>query len=200
MIGTTVDLTEEVIRASLHRRLVDKHQNETGMVLIHELGLCKGSARVDLAVVGNQLHGYEIKSDRDNLRRLGAQSDLYSKVFDRVTLVCSDRHVSRAMEIVPSWWEVLLIVPTSVDPTFKHVRRGRKNPKRDKRALVELLWLEEATTLLSQRHALRGLRGKPRADLWDKVCELFKVDEVAVAVRDHLKTTAVKRGRPAQQS
>ena len=74
MIGSTADLSEEVIRASLHRRLVAKHQDEKGVVLIDELGLCKGSARVDLAVVGNQLHGYEIKSDRDSLRRLRTQA------------------------------------------------------------------------------------------------------------------------------
>ena len=200
MSGPTEAFTEESIRASLRRRLVVKHQNKADTVLIDELGLCQGRARVDVAVVNGQLHGYEIKSERDSLRRLCGQADLYSKVFDRVTLVCDDRHVSQALGIVPSWWEVLRIVPTAKDPTFKSVRRGRKNLSRDIRALAELLWLEKAMELLAQRDALRGLRGKPRADVWDRVCELFRIDEVANAVRAHLKATAAKRGRPARQS
>ena len=200
MGGLTGAFTEESLRMSLHRRLVVKYQNEADTVLIDELGLCQGSARVDLAVVNGQFHGYEIKSERDSLRRLGAQADLYSRVFDQVTLVCGDRHVSQALDIVPSWWEVLRIVPIAQNPTFKSVRRGRKNPNRDIRVLSELLWLEAAMALLKQRHALRGLRGKSRAALWDRICELFGIDEVAAAVRAHLKATAAKRGRPARQS
>ena len=200
MNGLTGAFTEEALRTSLRSRLAAQHRSEADTVLIDELGLCQGSARVDLAVVNGQLHGYEIKSERDSLRRLGAQSDLYSRVFDRVTLVCSDRHVSQALDMVPSWWGVLRIVSATQNPTFKSVRRGRKNPSRDVRALAEFLWLEEAVALLSQRDALRGLRGKPRAALWDKICELFGIDEVAEAVRAHLKATAARRGRFAQQS
>ncbi len=200
MSGSTGAFTEESLRTSLHCRLANQHRDEADTVLINELGLCQGKARVDIAVVNGQLNGYEIKSERDSLRRLGAQADLYSRVFDRVTLVCGARHVSQALDIVPSWWEVLRIVPTAQDLTFKSVRRGRKNPSRDPRALAELLWREEAIALLAQRDALRGLRGKPRADLWDRVCELFRIGELAAAVRAHLKATAVKRGRPERQS
>ena len=200
MSRLTASYTEESLRKSLHRRLVSKHRSEPDTVVIDELGLCQGSVRVDLAVVNGEFHGYEIKSERDSLRRLSTQADLYSKVFDRVTLVCGDRHVSQALSIVPAWWEVLLIVPATQVPIFRCVRRGRKNPTRDIRALAQLLWLEEAMALLAQRHALRGMRGKPRSDLWDRICELFDKDEVAAAVRAHLKATAVRRGRPARQS
>ena len=191
---------EESLRTSLRRRLAAQHRDEADTVLIDELGLCQGSARVDLAVVNGQVHGYEIKSELDDLRRLDTQAALYSRVFDRVTLVCGEGHVSQALDTVPSWWGVLRIVPAARHPTFKSVRRGRKNPGRDVRALVEFLWLEEAVALLAQRGALRGLRGKPRAALWDRVCELFSIDEVAATVRGHLKATANKRGRPERQS
>ena len=196
MNGLSEAFTEESVRTSLHRRLAARHQDEADTVVIDELGLCRGRARVDIAVVNGQLHGYEIKSERDSLRRLGAQAEMYSRVFDRVTIVCGERHMSRALEIVPTWWGVLRIDPTANTPTFKFIRRGRKNPNRDIRALAEFLWLEESMALLERRHALRGLRRKPRADLWDRVCELFRIDEVADAVRAHLKATAAKRGRP----
>ena len=120
---------EESLRVSLRRRLAVRHADETGTVLIDELGLCRGSARVDLAVVNGQVHAYEIKSERDDLRRLGTQAALYSKVFDRVTLVCGERHVSQALDTVPPWWAVLRIASVGRNPTFKSVRRGRKNPE-----------------------------------------------------------------------
>ena len=192
-------LTEKSLRRSLHRRLITKYQSEPGTLIVDELGLCQGSARVDVAVINSQLHGYEIKSELDSLRRLGAQADLYSKVFDRVTLVCSVRHVSNALEIIPSWWGVLRVISTTQNLAFEFVRAEQDNPDRDARAMAEFLWSEAAMALLEQRQALRGLRGKPRAALWDKICELLSIDELAAAVCAHLKATAENRGRLARQ-
>ena len=179
--------SEESVRAALRQRVAGG--KEADALLIDELGLLQGNARIDLVVVGDHLHGYEIKTSRDDLRRLVSQANLYSRVFDRVTLVCDDRHVSRALKMVPHWWEVLRIASAASGPGFRTARRGRRNPQRDVRALVELLWREAAIALLAKRRTLRGLRGKSRAHLWDSICELFKADEVAVAVRAHLKAT-----------
>ena len=44
------------------------------------------------------------------------------------------------------------------------------------------------------------VRGKPRAVIWDKICELFTIEEVATAVSIHLKATAKNRGRHEQRS
>ena len=191
--------SEATIRAALRREVV-KQQHDSDALLIDELGVCRGSARIDLAVVGGQLHGYEIKSERDSLRRLGIQANFYSRVFDRVTLVCDGRHISRALDIIPRWWAVLRIDSNVPEPKFKTVRRGRRNPDQDARALAEFLWRDEAMSLLEQRHALRGMRDKPRSELWDRICELFGTEEVSTAVRAHLKATGGKRGRSARQS
>lgn len=196
--GLAPEYTAESLRSHLRHHLASRYPGEADTTFIDELGLCQGSARVDLAVINGQLHGYEIKSERDNLRRLSAQVALYGRVFDRITLVCSERHVYKALDIIPDWWAVLRIVHTNQNPTFKLIRRGRKNPSRDARALVEFLWMEEAVALLTQRHAIRGMRGKPRATLWNKLCEILKLEEVAAAVRAHLKATAEQRGRPAR--
>ena len=191
---------EVSLRVSLHLRLEEQHQAEDDTVLIDEMGICQGKARVDVAVVNGKLHGYEIKSERDNLRRLALQSEMYNRVFDEITLVCWSRHTSEALEVIPPWWEVLQTVPTSQVPTFEPVRVGQCNPNRDVRALVEFLWRPEAMVLLGERHSLRGLRGKPRPIIWDTICELFSIDEIATAVRAHLKATAVRRGRLGLQS
>jgi hypothetical protein len=43
---------------------------------------------------------------------------------------------------------------------------------------------------LEQRDAARGVRGKPRPVVWDRVCEHFGVEEIAAAVRSRLKVRA----------
>ena len=185
----------ESIRTSLHWKLAEKHRDEDDTVVIDEMGIRQGRTRVDLAVVNGQLHGYEIKSERDSLRRLEVQAASYNMVFDRMTLVCAEKHLLEGVGAVPLWWDVLKLVHVEHGSRFECVRVGEANPNRSARALVECLWLEDAMTFLAQRRPLRGLRGKPRTVVWDRICDLFSIDEIAAAVRGHLKATASYRGR-----
>lgn len=192
MARSDVTLGDAGIRPALRAHLVVDHGDGETKV-IEELGVCRGQVRIDLAVVNGVLHGYEIKSDRDSLRRLGGQIELYSKVLDYATLVVGDRHLAEALNAVPCWWGVLRVHANQDGPKFKAVRRGRKNLHRDPRSLVELLWLDDAIALLAQRDAARGVRGKPRRIVWDRVCEHFELDEIAAAVRAHLKARAASQ-------
>jgi hypothetical protein len=127
---------------------------------------------------------------------LGGQVELYSRVVDTATLVVADRHRTVAMRILPPWWGVLRVEATRRGPRFRTLRRAAKNPARDRRALVELLWLDDALGLLERRQAARGVRGKPRRVIWDLVCEHYDADEIAGAVRTFLKTRAVRSDSP----
>ena len=178
------------IRAKLWAQLTASLAHQPRAVVVEELGLCRGRVRVDLAAVNGDLHGYEIKSDRDSLRRLAAQVDVYGLVLDRATLVVGPRHLDQALALVPAWWQVLAVEPRRSGIGFSRRRPGRRNPGRDPRALAELLWSADATSLLASRGALRGLHGKPRRVLWDRVCELYTLDEIAAAVRERIKARA----------
>ena len=175
------------IRSALRSKLLRDHSIEEDTVLVEELGLCRGRVRIDMAVVDSQLHGYEIKSDCDNLARLKAQAEVYDKILDRVTLVVGDRYLELGSAIVPAWWGVLHVQPFAGEMCFKIVRPAKKNPERDPCSLVELLWLDNAIKLLETREAVRGVRGKPRRMVWDRVCNHFSIDEIADAVRAQLK-------------
>ena len=183
-------LRDADIRPALRTNLLGKHAGEADTVIIEELGVCRGRVRVDLAVVNGTLHGYEIKSDRDSLRRLATQIDFYGKVLDRATLVVGERYLPNALDVLPAWWGVLRIQEMPRRQRFETIRRGRKNPHRDPRALVEFLWLDDALALLEERQVARGVRGRPRRLIWDRVCEHFSVDEIAAAVRAQLKARA----------
>lgn len=190
-------LGDAEIRSILRSQLLKKHASKSRTVFIEELGLCRGQVRVDLSVVNGLLHGYEIKSDRDSLRRLNAQIELYGKVFDRATIVVGERHLAETLDSVPEWWGVLLARRSTKGLQLKTMRSPRSNPKKDPRALVELLWLDDALAMLEERDAARGYRGKARWMVWDRVCELCSLNEIAKAVRTQLKARATKRV-PAQ--
>lgn len=177
------------IRPALRQHLLRRHRGEVDTVLVEELGILRGRVRVDLAVVNGSLHGFEIKSDRDSLKRLAAQIDLYSQVLDRATLVVGSRFAPLAPSLLPAWWGILKASPRPSGLRFTTLRRSELNPQRNARVLVELLWSAQALELLEERGAAKGMRGKPRRVLWDRVCERFSIDEIAAAVRQRLKAT-----------
>jgi hypothetical protein len=185
-------LADQDIRPILRSHL-RKNACETDSVMLEELGLCRGRVRIDVAVVNGSFCGYEIKSDRDSLRRLAEQVEFYNKVLDQATLVVGERHIREAVSMIPEWWGILCVDPTYGAPRLNSLRAVTKNPKRDPRALVELLWLENAIALLEAHGAARGIKGKPRRVVWDRVCEHFQIDEIAAAVRAHLKTRATQK-------
>jgi hypothetical protein len=192
MSRLTTPAADLEIREAL-RRYVSREHKGARQVILEELGLFRGLARIDMAVVNGSLHGYEIKSDRDSLRRLKGQVSLYNRVFDRATLVVGRRHLQKACEMIPDWWEILRVDSTASDPSFRLARPGRDNPARDPRSLVELIWLDDALALLEERGLAKGVRGKPRRLVWDKVCKHLDLDEIAAAVRTHLKARRVGR-------
>lgn len=189
-------LPDAEIRDLLRRRLRIEHTRDSETVFIEELGLCRGQVRVDLAVVNGHLHGYEIKSDRDGLRRLPGQIRVYGSVLDRATLVVGARHLEHAIELIPEWWGVLRVEQHRKLPRLVTVRRGRENPSRDTRALAELLWLDDAIRLLAQHGAVRGVRGKSRPVVWDRLRDRVPPEAIAAAVRTHLKARASQQSVP----
>ncbi len=178
------------VRPALRSYLDQQELVRSDTVLIEELGLCQGLARIDLATVGGVLHGYEIKSNRDRLSRLASQVETYSRVFDRVTLVVGTKHLKAALQLVPRWWGVLLVRGDIEGVSLNPFRTAAENSGQDPRALVELLWRDEALELLARHDAAAGVRSKPRPAVWDRVCEVLDLAQIRSAVRYRLRTRA----------
>src|SRR5438046_640221 len=102
-------LSDADIRPWLTRVLRREHRHNPGTVILEELGLQRGQVRIDLAVVNGVLHGYEIKSERDSLRRLGRQLKVYSQVLDFATIVVAPRHLKKTLSDIPAWWGVSVV-------------------------------------------------------------------------------------------
>ena len=178
------------IRPLLLRWLGEQHAEEADTVILEELGLNRRRVRADLVVINGALHGYEIKSEYDSLRRLRKQVELYDAVFDRATLVVSRRHLSVARNLLPSWWGIIVVEGFGSTVGFRTLRRGRRNRSRLARTLVEFIWRDDAMALLERKVAARGYRSSPRRLIWDRICELYSLEEIATEVRRRLKARA----------
>jgi hypothetical protein len=153
---------------------------------ISEMGLNHGAARIDLAVIDVSLDGYEIKSSQDDLRRLEGQAIAYGQVFDRLTLVGTERHLEPAARVVPAWWGLTLVdVSRSVIEPLRHAGR---NPTADPASLVRLLWHSELEAVLEA-----GTGRRPSgvsAVLRQRLVAEMPPDEVRAVVRRCLTTRA----------
>ena len=58
-------------------------------------------------MVNGEFSGFEIKSDVDSLQRLPGQIAAFASVFDRVSLVTTDRHLADVKKVIPSWWGIV---------------------------------------------------------------------------------------------
>jgi hypothetical protein len=177
------------IRTALKDRLL-KEFASTNTIIVDELPICWGDTRIDIAVVNCSLHGYEIKSDRDTLDRLPRQVELYNKIFDSLTLVCSHKLVSKAKDKIPEWWGIQIPLYDNDTPfsiRFEKERDPQPNEHVDLRSLIELTWKEEAITILADRGLARGYRNRPRWDIWDRIIETVDKIELKEAVRECLK-------------
>jgi hypothetical protein len=176
------------IRHALREHLGFVFEKDPTALIVEELGVCRGTVRVDMAVVTGTLKGFEIKSDQDTLKRLPTQATAYNKVFDTLTIVVGDRHVQRVADIVPPWWGILLFDERSSDqPTLRCFRPEALNSDLDPFALAQLLWRDEALALLAAKGMEGGMKSKPRRYMWEALAENFALSDLREMVRTQLK-------------
>lgn len=118
-------------------------------LLISELSILHGRARIDLAALGERFYGFEIKSNSDTLGRLPRQKHLYNKVFDYIILVVGKKHLKSARRSVPPFWGIVLFEEDQ-NESFKVVREPRPNPDIDYSSICSLLWKSEALEIARQ--------------------------------------------------
>lgn len=184
-------MREHEIREALLGDLASRHTDDT--LILEELGLDSGRTRVDVAVVNGKMAGFEIKSDRDVLDRLPAQSEAYCRIFDEMVLVSGERHVNSAIALVPEWWGLIVAQGSQLTS----IRAAAPNPQVDPLSVARLLWRREALELVESL-GRSGYGRRPRRELWDELVRSLPCEELAAAVRTRLKerrnwTTAQRR-------
>ncbi len=176
-------LSDPPIRNALHSYLRRRYKNRPETLIIDELGIVQGSARIDLAVINGGMSGYEIKSDTDNLRRLATQAHEYNRVFDRMNIVVTARYLATIGAEIPDWWGVYVAESSGDGVTIRQVRAGKKNPKPDPAAIVQLLWRDEACSALRDLGVPKPTLRARRAVMWTELVRMLSITSLRRLVR-----------------
>jgi hypothetical protein len=175
------------IRSLLRKQLDSRHLGDSETVIAEELGILHGSSRIDLAVVNGELHGYELKSDRDTLRLFPEQVDAYCAVFDLVTLVVGERHLLHAIDLIPQWWGVKVARVACGDLVFRDLKLPIMNPSPDALSIARLLWRDDALRLLRGVGKTECSESRSRDWIYAQLVSLLNLDVLRHAVRQSLK-------------
>lgn len=163
-------VTELEIRETVRREVSSRARLKSLVVdefVIGELG------RIDIAAIGDQLVGYELKSDLDTLARLPRQMDAFGKVFDYCTLVVTTRHLAKARKVLKRSWGLAVVERSENDTlAYRQVRKATPTCGQDRVVLAELLWRDELLRALDALNASRGFRSATRPELAKRLASL----------------------------
>lgn len=175
----TLPLSDQDIRNCLIERFVEEFKNQKDTIIVKEMGLCRGKSRIDLAIINGIIHGIEIKSDLDTIKRLEHQIDVYKKTLDKVTLYVGNKLIDSALEIIPNWWGVVLISKDSCGQIQLQKKREPKiNKHIDPFEILQLLWKEEALGLIDEIGLKGNFSYKSRDTIFETITSLSNLKKI----------------------
>lgn len=195
---TNLGTTNADIRSALHAKRLRRAKSHPDTLVIDELGLAHARSRIDIAVINGCIHGYEIKSAKDNLDRFATQIDTYRQTLQKLTLVAAPKHVAGIISHAPEWCGV---IAAEQGPrggiNFRVLRNAAANPEIDPVMMAHLLWRDEVVQLLGQvGYAAKDLR-RPRKQLYEMLCEAMTLREITASIRAFMVRRQAWRDRPA---
>ena len=194
MHSSSAPVSELELR-DLVRTQLDIRVQLQGLRMYEELAIERGGARVDLALVGEEIEAFELKSDFDNFGRLHNQIHAYNRVFDRITIITGASLLDAVLEVMPSWWGVWTVKRLEDGAlVLEQLRQPDVNPSQDIRSLASLLWREEAVSLLEEE-----VGAQPKKASRTALCETIAEKVELATLRRHVAKRLVER-QPAVKS
>ncbi len=174
------------IRKVLHSHLKKENKSIKDTIIIDELDLCSGLSRIDVAVINGVIHGYEIKSEEDTLKRLPLQMNYYNKSLEKISVATNRVHLKEIKMFVPKWWG-LILVDDDKKRKLKEIRKARNNPRVESKSLLQLLWKEELF-YITQKYDVRVNRSSNKKVLQENIASALELETISQEVRSTLKS------------
>lgn len=180
------------IRTALRDWVHDKFELKHNDILINELSFWNKdpnssvdcSFRADLALANGRLVGFEIKSEKDSLKRWLSQMIAYSNVFDEVWLCSHGKHLHQALEVTDRHIGVLVVDDSG---SIAVVRYASENKKLNFYDLSGLLWKDELLTFASQNNIVEIKSRMTKNEIRDILSERTSLTELKPYVLQKLK-------------
>ena len=174
------NLSESCIRKFLRQYARRLLFNEENTLLIEEFAVDGGRNRIDMLLVGNVTVGIEIKSARDNLSRLPAQANSFSKYFDYMILVTDPKFVESATKVLPEWWGIVEIARYEGRTGLTKIRKPLPNPAHVSTILLEFLWKSELLSLLERVQDSEVNKRRAKKVLREKLASSVNAEDLRV--------------------
>lgn len=176
-------MNDPEMRMVLQKSFLARYERSKVLIL-EEMGILSGESIVDLAVLSPIfLQAIEIKSAVDSLTRLPRQVELYTQVFDYISIATQPGHLEDILPLIPSFFGVILITDNHIIETY---RAPTFNPLTKKRSQVKLLWKEEVYSVLRAK-GVKGISKLNRNKLWKLLAEMVSPQELKQIIYDTLK-------------
>ena len=144
----TKKLNDKNIRIALVQKL--QKLATPPKTIIEELSVNLGQAIADVVSIHKEAHCYEIKGDGDKIERIEKQGSSYNLAFRRITLVTTEKHAKKSIELAPQNWGILIAyVDMNETIKFKYLRKAKVNPQFDKKTALQTLWKSEMLQIAS---------------------------------------------------
>lgn len=181
------EVTEQFLRDAVKSGLPALVRSRSRALVVEEMEVCLGRARVDLAVIADHLIGIEIKGPKDDVSRLPGQARAYSKCFDRVVLVVHESLAANAMPLVPGWWGLVVTLQKDGVFSYEFERRPRPNPDLDMDSLLSLLWRDEVAAVLVELHGEPPSPNASKKKIRDELLSRFELSQLHGAALNKLR-------------
>lgn len=180
-------MNDNIVREAFHFRVLKKAHKCVNTFVIDELGIKNGAVRADIAVLNGKLIGYEIKTEKDNLNRLSTQVIAYNEVFDKAYIVLSEKHLNKALHIVPDWWGVYLIEGDSEKVRFKCLRKAQINQFKSALTIAQFLWKSEAIEVFQNTFNKTISSNKTKQYLYQEIAMAHSPTDLGRITLNYLK-------------
>lgn len=172
------------IRNIIHNYLSEKYNEIHDTLIVDELNIKNGLARIDIAVINGSIHGYEIKSEVDTLNRLQGQIKYYNSSLERISIVVNPKHTQKAMEEIPSWWGVIEV---DLKKNINEVREADENRSIEISDTLTLLWKDELIVIL-EKYNLSYKKSWNRSKLINELAQRIEFKKLLEEIRQSLKS------------
>jgi len=175
------------IRKLLHPYLKKENKKYKDTIIVDEFDLCSGLSRIDIAVVNGVIHGYEIKSEEDTLKRLPNQINYYNKSLEKISIATNKFHLKQIRESVPKWWGLIVIKNDSKKNVVTELRKAKNNPLLDGNSMLHILWKDELISIIDKYEIEVGVHSNKRK-LRESISNSLGISILSHEVRSALKS------------
>jgi len=168
------------------RHLIGRHSLKTATMLSE---FRVGNSKADCVIFNGKSTCYEIKTEYDSLSRLKEQLADYSKLFDEIYVVCTDKNLQAVLNCTPLHVGVMIVTKNGFLSTKK--KAIQKNTLIDRELLIKSLRKEEYS-LLAER-LIGRVPDTPNSLLFQACYDVIKKSDESLLSKYFIEVVKEKR-------